>query len=35
MRPPVPLESPLKNVDLRRKRNSRFANVESLRHPFS
>jgi len=32
---PFPLESPLKNTDLRRKRNSRFASVESLRHPFS
>jgi hypothetical protein len=34
-RNPIPLESPLKNANLRRKRNSRFANVESLRHPFS
>jgi hypothetical protein len=32
---PIPLEIPLKNADLRRKRNSRFATVESLRHPFS
>jgi len=32
---PIPLESPLKNTDLRRKRNSRFASVESLKHPFS
>jgi len=34
-RNPIPLESPLKNIDLRRKRNSRFASVESLKHPFS
>jgi len=32
---PIPLESPLRNIDLRRKRNSRFASVESLKHPFS
>jgi len=32
---PIPLESPLKNANLRRRRNSRAATVSPLKHPPS